>query len=296
MMSSRSGRLRRPSRVPVAAVLALLATLGLYAAMVATERGRTLDARGRFARLWRTDIVEAIGSALLAAVVPFGTIVAVGLAVALLGGRRRQATFVAAFGSLVLTNVIVQVAKSTFEYADPLGGEAFRHSQGAFPSGHAAIATSAAFALIIVAPRRRAVAIGAGGFALAVNLSLLVIGWHYASDVIAAALVAFAVASLCRFRIEPRSGKLEVAVLFATLALSGGALALGALLDGRLIAGQPVGLSFGAIGIVAATIGVVAGFMASSSTAQAAGGNGDPPPGGHLQPASVGPDLHTSSV
>jgi membrane-associated phospholipid phosphatase len=62
----------------------------------------------------------------------------------------------------------------------------------AFPSGHATAAASIAVALMLVAPPRlRAPAVLVGcGFASAVGVSVVVLQWHFASDVIGGFLVA----------------------------------------------------------------------------------------------------------
>jgi membrane-associated phospholipid phosphatase len=62
----------------------------------------------------------------------------------------------------------------------------------AFPSGHATAAMSIALAAVLVAPRRlRPLAAGVGAiFVLAVSFSLVVLGWHFPSDVVAGYLVA----------------------------------------------------------------------------------------------------------
>lgn len=80
--------------------------------------------------------------------------------------------------------------------ADPLGGEALRESQGAFPSGHAMAAAVLGYALIVaVPPRLRPVAVTVAAPAMgAMAVGLLALGWHYPSDVAGAFLLAFALA------------------------------------------------------------------------------------------------------
>jgi len=132
------------------------------------------------------------------------------LAIAGLGWRwgRRRETLVAV--AVVLgANLTTQVLKHLFEhhrYQDFLGVE--QPWANAFPSGHTTAAVSVAIALLLVVPPRllpRAVPI-AVGFAAAVGLAVVVIEWHYPSDVIGGTLVASAwgLAALAwlRFRAE----------------------------------------------------------------------------------------------
>ena len=65
-------------------------------------------------------------------------------------------------------------------------------SSAAFPSGHATASMALAFAIVLVTPRayRAVAAIVAGPFALAVSISILVLNWHYPSDVFGGQLVA----------------------------------------------------------------------------------------------------------
>lgn len=274
---------RSASQIPVAALVALISTFAIYAAMVATERGRVSEALARFAGLRRNVVVDAVGPAILAAAVPVLVVVAIGLLIAIARHGGRRATYVFALASIVLTNVLVQVAKLGLEYADPLGGEAFRRSQGAFPSGHSAIATSVALALIMVAPsqRRRMATLSAAGFALAVNMSLLWVGWHYTSDIVAATLVAFAVAAICRRRAEGRRpGAREVAVIILTLTVAGLSLALGGLLYDVEFLGKSLALLFGSVAIAGTTVGVVTAFVMTTPTALAISTTGDQSVGG----------------
>ena len=68
----------------------------------------------------------------------------------------------------------------------------------AFPSGHATASMSLAFAAVLVAPPAwRPLAAGAGAlFTLAVSESILLLGWHFPSDVLGGYLVAMSFACL----------------------------------------------------------------------------------------------------
>jgi membrane-associated phospholipid phosphatase len=62
----------------------------------------------------------------------------------------------------------------------------------AFPSGHATAAASIAIAFVFVVPRsmKPAVAVAGACFVAAVGISVLVLDWHYPSDVLGGILVA----------------------------------------------------------------------------------------------------------
>lgn len=106
-------------------------------------------------------------------------------------GRRRQA--VAAVALVIAANVTTQILKVVLAHprvqpalgGDPLGPEAF-------PSGHATAAMSIALAAVLVAPARWRVAVAAGATAYVVGVctSLLVLVWHFPSDVVGGLLVA----------------------------------------------------------------------------------------------------------
>jgi membrane-associated phospholipid phosphatase len=71
-------------------------------------------------------------------------------------------------------------------------------SPTAFPSGHATAAMSLALAAVLVASRRwrAAVATCAGVYALGVSVSLIILRWHFPSDVLGGLLVATGVSLL----------------------------------------------------------------------------------------------------
>ncbi len=241
--------------------IALVAVAVLYVAAVGTRRGRASEEVGRLAERWRDTFVDGVSTAILVALVPIAIgLVALGLIIATVKGGLRRVTFASALIALVGTNVLVQGAKLILEYVNPIGGEALRHRQGAFPSGHAAMATSAALALIMVAParRRRVITLCASAFALTVNLMLLVIGWHYASDVIGAALTSFAVAQIVGHRagVVATNGRTTSAIA-VVVAAAGVALLSGAAWYDTVIGSVPAPLIAGVGAILVTTIGVV---------------------------------------
>lgn len=115
--------------------------------------------------------------------------------IALLGrhwGRRREA--VVAILMVIGAGITTQLLKLVFAY--PRFTDAYWTSphELAFPSGHATAAASLSIALLLVVPpvhRLTAAAIGVlatGG----VGISVMVLGWHYPSDVLGGLLVASA--------------------------------------------------------------------------------------------------------
>lgn len=133
----------------------------------------------------------------LADPLPFALATAAIVGVALRRGLPRHA-----LGALVLlvgASAITQYLKVMLQHErahDFLGGAQL--SSIAYPSGHATASMSLALAAVLVAPvwLRPIVALGGSLFALAVSESLLLLGWHFPSDVVGGFLVATASALL----------------------------------------------------------------------------------------------------
>jgi membrane-associated phospholipid phosphatase len=195
--------------------------------------------------------------------------------VALLRGLRWRAGAVTAL--LVLTGASTQAVKHLL--AQPrlevwLGAEQI--GEASWPSGHATAAMTLALCAVLVAPPalRLAVALAGAAFAAGVGYAVLVLAWHFPSDVLGAYLMAamwtaLAVAALRLVEDEPirsagvapvgwREGAgLAVAAAavagLAVLALPGEAIALyaaerptlaaGALVIAALAAALPAGLA-----------------------------------------------------
>jgi membrane-associated phospholipid phosphatase len=112
----------------------------------------------------------------------------------------------------------------------------------AYPSGHATAAMALAAAIVLVVPRPyRPLATVAGGvFTLAVSFSLLVLGWHFVSDVIGAFLLstAWSLIALAGYRAAmnrwPVAGGMRAAARRATV-LADWRTAAAALLVGALL-------------------------------------------------------------
>lgn len=109
-----------------------------------------------------------------------------------------------------VTTQVLKVALAHPRYQSVLGSDQL--GPVAFPSGHATAATSIAIAFAFVVPAgwRAAVAGIGAGFVLAVGCSIMVLAWHFPSDVLGGVLVAcgwgFAVLALRRVAAGGGSG------------------------------------------------------------------------------------------
>lgn len=111
--------------------------------------------------------------------------------VALWRGRPLQAVAaIVVVAGANLTTQVLKVALAHPRYQSVLGPDQL--GPVAFPSGHATAATSIAIAYALVVPRRRLLPVAAvgAGFVLAVGCSIMVLAWHFPSDVLGGVLVA----------------------------------------------------------------------------------------------------------
>ena len=201
----------RNVRTPFAACVACAVALGLLTLLaLGFAAGRDVDVR-LFLRLAEgkpsgdtlADAIASLGDPL-----PMLALLTVACAIALLRGRPRSA--LAAVLIVVGANITTQLLKVLLAHPRvklAISGDPFEPNT--FPSGHTTAAASVAVAYAFVAPaalRNLALTLGAG-FALAVGVSVVVIGWHYPSDVLGAYLVVacwgFAVLAAIR-AIPPR--------------------------------------------------------------------------------------------
>lgn len=131
------------------------------------------------------DAIASLGDPL-----PMLVMLAVACLIGLLRGRPRSA--VAALLVVVGANVTTQLLKVLLAHPRvklAIGGDPFEPNT--FPSGHTTAAASIAVAYAFVVPpvlRDLVLTLGAA-FALALGCSVVVIGWHYPSDVLGAYLV-----------------------------------------------------------------------------------------------------------
>ncbi|HJZ60514.1 MAG TPA: phosphatase PAP2 family protein [Miltoncostaeaceae bacterium] len=262
-------RRRATQAAPAAACVVVLAglTAVLYAAMVGTAAGRRLEALARFSGAWRNDTARHAGNALLHAVVPLAVAAAVVIVIWTARNRRRREGW-AALALLAVANVAAQALKPVLERTDPTGGEALRATAGAFPSGHAALAGSAALAVAMIAPPRGRLAVVVAGAVLvtAVDLSLLAMGWHYPSDIVAGGLIALAAALAVQpgwARLSARAALGGMLVAFAVGLLAGAALA-------GARPGRDGALTLGAIAVAAVPLGTMLGLSGRPSRPEAA--------------------------
>jgi membrane-associated phospholipid phosphatase len=186
-----SALLRRPLTLSAACWVAFAGVLvaAYWVPFIRWADGHAVEGFLGVQRPWLNDL--AIRVAHMANPVPFA-LASAGLAgIALLRGRPRLAV-----GVLVLVggaNVTSQLLKTALAHDRSQDFLSTAHvSAAAFPSGHATASMSLAFAAVLVAPvaLRRVVAIAGALFALGVSESILLLAFHYPSDVIGGYLVA----------------------------------------------------------------------------------------------------------
>jgi membrane-associated phospholipid phosphatase len=144
------------------------------------------------------DVIAHLGDPL-----PLLALLAAACGVALWRGRPLDAAAaVTVVAGANLTTQVLKVALAHPRFQSVLGHDQL--GPVAFPSGHATAATSIAIAFLFVVPsdwRPAAAAVGAC-FVVAVGCSVMVLAWHFPSDVLGGVLVAsgwgFAVLALRR--------------------------------------------------------------------------------------------------
>jgi hypothetical protein len=131
--------------------------------------------------------------------------------------------------------------------------EGLGHAQiaaAAFPSGHATASMSIAFAAVLVAPMmwRPIVAIAGALFALAVSESILLLAWHFPSDIVGGYLVAtsFACVAVAALRAADNRWPARSGRDAAKRALAGPALARTMIVALLLAMGAVIGVAIGA--------------------------------------------------
>jgi membrane-associated phospholipid phosphatase len=142
-------------------------------------------------RPWLTNIATHVAH--LANPLPFALLTVLLAAVALARGRPRHA--LAAIVLLGGASILAQTLKVLLQHSRHHGflGDA-QINAVAFPSGHATASMSLAFAAVLVAPAawRPLAAIGGALFALGVSEAVMLLAWHFPSDVVGGFLVATA--------------------------------------------------------------------------------------------------------
>jgi membrane-associated phospholipid phosphatase len=233
--------LRRPAAPLVVALGCVVSTALVWLLAFQTGAGARLDSSvlGGFTGL-RGSRIEPLGDAAshLADPTPFAVLALVLVSVALARHRPRHALVVAVV--LAGANVTTQLLKPLMTVARPADAPSVPPSADAWPSGHSTAAMTLALCLVLVAPVRwRPFAAAAGGvFAVAQAYGLLVMGWHYPSDVVGGFGVATGWLALAVAAVRVATGRSEerrlsgrtVFAPAAVAALTGAVLAAGAVL------------------------------------------------------------------
>jgi membrane-associated phospholipid phosphatase len=156
--------------------------------------------------------INALASVLvnLGDLVPLLILVAAVCAIGLRAGRRREV--LAALVVVAGANLTTQLLKVALEHARH---RAFEHGielpwPNSFPSGHTTAAASIAVALLLVVPAAHRLVAASAGAALTavVGLAVVILGWHYPSDVLGGLLVvgAWGFAALAWLRLQAGRG------------------------------------------------------------------------------------------
>src|SRR3954467_1448941 len=153
--------------------------------------GWAVDGFLKLQRPWLSNLATHVAH--LANPIPFALATVVLAAIALIRHRPRHAVAVVAL--LVGASVVAQSLKVLLAFDrthEFLGGAQI--ADAAFPSGHATASMSLAFAAILVAPPAFRAIVGVAGslFALGVFESVMLLAWHFPSDVMGGFLVATA--------------------------------------------------------------------------------------------------------
>jgi membrane-associated phospholipid phosphatase len=174
-----------------AACLAGLAVVALLALAVPAVHVRDAAMLHGFAALDRpgTELATKV-IAHLADPLPYACVGLACIAVAL--ARRRGWRALAVLGLLIVTGLTTQALKhllATHRFEAWLGSQI---SSASWPSGHSTAAMTMALCAVIVAPPalRAATALIGGAFAIGVGYAVLVLAWHFPSDVLGGFLVA----------------------------------------------------------------------------------------------------------
>ncbi len=186
---------RRPANALTAAFVCLvgLVLTGVTALILPVARLHDSATLQGFAQLRGTRL-DALANAIAHTVdpLPYAVLGLLMAVVALIRGRPRVA---------VAVPVAMVAASATTELLKPLVGHprvsewlgsGADTSVASWPSGHATAAMMVALAAVLVAPRalRPLVALLGTGLAIGVSYSILVLGWHFPSDVLGGFLVA----------------------------------------------------------------------------------------------------------
>jgi membrane-associated phospholipid phosphatase len=194
----------------LAAAAAAVGVAVVYVVALGSSRGLSFDQRALAGSLPQTSAsdLQRLTAGVLRTI-DIGSLLLLGGAVLLLARvTAGRAGILAVALILAGSNATTQALKPLLAWLDPLGGEAARGLRSAFPSGHATIAMSLALAFLVAVPVpvRPVAAVFAAAYAAAVGVSLLVLIWHFPSDVAAGYLVAAAWAGVAIAWLRSRPG------------------------------------------------------------------------------------------
>jgi membrane-associated phospholipid phosphatase len=192
-----------------------------YVVAFKTSGGRTFDARTLGAPGGPHSIPAVRGAAAaLIDTIDFGSLLLLGgAAVASAALRNRRDLALAIVVLFAAATATTEALKPLLRSWDVFGGDAVREAHGFFPSGHATIAMSSAFAFVLAAPRswKLPAAFVGGAYSAAVGVSLIVQGSHYASDVFGGFLLTGAWCGLVAAAVQGRPSSAAPARSRATI-------------------------------------------------------------------------------
>ena len=184
--------LRRIALFSAAAIALAVSFVGVAVFFVTTRTGQGIDQSAfNGARLGQRTVAPVTLS-LLDAIPITGVAIAVIVAIVVVIFRRNFGVLVVGVVAAVLANILTQVVKSVVLIRPDLGVSGY--AENSLPSGHTALAASAALVVFLVSSPRFRPLVGVLGavFTTAVGVATLANQWHRPSDVIAALLlVAF---------------------------------------------------------------------------------------------------------
>lgn len=169
--------------------------------------------------------IKAAGTRALRTIDATSLVVAAVALAAFAGLRRRFAHAAAAVGVIVLSVGSVELLKRGLPH---IAGAVPAGRAPTFPSGHTAVAASVGFALVFAVPPvlRPAAALVGASYAAGIGLSLVVVGAHEPSDVVASLFVCAFWACVLALLLHGTSRRLELSPAGVLVAVGGTAVAL----------------------------------------------------------------------
>jgi membrane-associated phospholipid phosphatase len=196
-------------------------TVATYIVAFKTTDGRTFDAHTLGAPGGPHSIPAVRGAAAaLIDTIDFGSLLLLGgAAVASAALRNRRDLALAIVVLFAAATATTEALKPLLRSWDVFGGDAVREAHGFFPSGHATIVMSSAFAFVLAAPGswKLLAAFVGGAYSAAVGVSLIVQGSHYASDVFGGFLLTGAWCGLVAAAVQGRPSSAAPARSRATI-------------------------------------------------------------------------------